>query len=680
MSEAEVWRVAVNAPLAGPLSYLSSFPPGTMQPGDSVSVPLGARRVEGVAIDRDPAPTGEFALKEITAINEGRPRLSEERLAWLRWLASYYQYPLGQVTQLAFPPLSKPGKARKNSVTPLVPERAPPQLTAEQAQAIGALEAHLVFSVHLLFGVTGSGKTEIYLRLLAAALARGQQGLVLVPEISLTPQLIERFSARFGPEVAVLHSHLTEREKTNQWWHMVKQEKRILVGARSALFCPMPKLGIIIVDEEHEGSYKQEEKLKYHARDAAIMLAQKVNCPIVLGSATPSLESWENAQRGRYHLHRLRQRVENRALPHLQIVDLREKKEAEKDAKADRRATERPFWLSAELFAALSENYRQGYQAALFLNRRGIAQAVTCPACGTTSECPNCAVSLTLHARTDLLCHYCDYHENLLEECRICHSGAPTPFGLGTEKVSADLATLFPQANIARADRDEIQNRGDLEELIKNMETGEINFLVGTQMIAKGLDFPKLKLVGLVLADVGFHLPDFRSSERSFQLITQVAGRAGRHVVAGESPGQVFIQTYNPDHAAIQFALTHDFEGFAQQELSQRKIFLYPPFGRLASVRLLGSERALTEKTALQLAQRAQQLRQQQPSYLGLEILGPSEAPLAKLRGQHRFHLLLKSSSAPTLGSFCQQLLFALDKWRPARVKVQLDMDPVQLL
>jgi primosomal protein N' (replication factor Y) len=334
----------------------------------------------------------------------------------------------------------------------------------------------------------------------------------------------------------------------------------ILVGARSALFCPLPNLGLIVVDEEHEPSFKQEEKLKYNGRDSAIMLGKMVKCPVLLGSATPSLESWAHAQTGRYHLHTLTRRVADRSLPQLTMIDLRAE---------EKKNTDLPTWMTDRLHAELVQTYESGKQSALFLNRRGVAPLVLCESCGFVHECPNCDISLTLHQHSHLICHYCDYHENFKESCPSCKEGEMKAVGLGTEQIEKDLKRLFPQATVARADRDEVQNRHDLEELIRAMESGETDFLVGTQMIAKGLDFPNLQMVGLVLADIGFNIPDFLSPERSFQLITQVSGRAGRHVKPGEEPGQVLIQTYNPDHPSLVAAMKGDFASFAAETMRQ---------------------------------------------------------------------------------------------------------------
>ncbi|MFP5520227.1 MAG: primosomal protein N', partial [Bdellovibrionia bacterium] len=569
--------------------------------------------------------------------------------------------------------------SKRAPVIPQLEAEQKPELTREQAQAIETIRLNEGFATHLLLGVTGSGKTEVYLRLLENVLARGKTGLVLVPEISLTPQLIQRFARRFGDKIAALHSQLTDRERTNQWWEVVSGQKQILIGARSALFCPIPNLDLIVVDEEHEPSFKQEEKLKYHGRDAAVMMGKLLNIPVVLGSATPSLETWNNVLEKRYKLHELKNRVGDRALPEVKVVDLRKSEDDEQEKDRKKYYTHLPFWLSPELYEEINYTLANKEQVALFLNRRGLAQMVLCPACGHTVQCPNCDINLTLHAGAHLVCHYCDYHENFKTKCSDCREGELEAIGLGTELIEKDLARLYPEASIARADRDEISNRAELEELVSKMEDGSTDILVGTQMIAKGLDFPKLKVVGLILADVGFNLPDFRATERSFQLITQMSGRAGRHVKEGERAGQVFIQTYNTEHESVTFSVKHDFFGFAEHELEVRKALNYPPFGRLAGVRVQGAKLDQAERMSQLFAHRCRQLKEQFKIYNEIEVLGPAEAPLAKLRNQFRFHVLIKAPNAQLLNTFCRQALGTED-WIVAGVKISVDVDPMNLL
>ena len=672
-------QVAVDAPLLENLTYLqnSEF---NVQRGHIVNVSLGKRNVKGFVINetsKNSIEDSKFKLKEVISVDDQWPQLHDPFLKWLEWVADYYIHPLGQVIQLSFPPLSKTTKARKSNRAPVVPileKTKRPVLTAEQKKCVDAIDLENKFSVHLIHGVTGSGKTEIYLQLFEKCIEQNKKGLFLLPEISLTPQLVNRFVERFGDQVAVLHSQLTDRERTNQWWEIIEGEKKILIGARSALFCPVKNLGLVVVDEEHESSFKQDEKLKYHGRDCAVMLGKFSDCNVILGSATPSLESWKNAQEKKYFLHSLVQRVANRPLPTIEIVDLRLEKENQK------RLNILPFWLSMAFYQKMLIAIENKEQIALLLNRRGMANTIFCQSCGYTAECPNCDISLTLHAKSHLVCHYCDYHQNYNLKCPECHSGELTALGLGTELIEQDLQKLFPDLVIARADRDEIQSRADMENLITDMENEKINILVGTQMIAKGLDFPKLNLVGLVLADVGFNLPDFRATEKSFQLITQMSGRSGRHVLQSGTAGQVFVQTYNPDHESLTYAKNHDYLGFVQCELQTRSPLNYPPYQKMISFRIQSMSQDLAQQTVQQIKLRAQSLIEKFPDhYKDLQILGPAAAPLAKLKNYYRFHMIIKAEKSSALNSFARRVL-ADQKWVPAKVKVIVDVDPVSLL
>ncbi len=670
----KLWRVAVEAPLREPLTY--SFA-DNLERGRWVHVPLGKRSSMGLVLGPTDEFNHKFELKSVQNFDEELPLLHEAFVKWLEWLSEYYVYPVGLVAESARPPLKKNMKPRKSKKAPVIPQMEadqPPILTEEQRRIVESISTHEGYQTHLIHGVTGSGKTEIYLRMIEKTLSSGQSALVLVPEISLTPQLIQRFARRFGDKIAALHSQLTEREKTDQWWSLVEGKKQILIGARSALFCPQKNLGLIIVDEEHEPSYKQDEKLKYHARDAAVMLGHFHNCPVLLGSATPSLESWHNSQIGKYKLHQLKSRVHTTQLPSVEIIDLKAAKE-----KAQLQGSLLPSWLSTDLYGKLQSTLDEGYQAALFLNRRGMAHIVICNSCGYSAECPNCDIHLTLHGKSHLVCHYCGYHENLKQQCPHCHEGELAPIGLGTERLETDLNRLFPDKRILRADRDEIQSREDLENFISTMEEGHVDILVGTQMIAKGLDFPRLKLVGLVLADIGFNMPDFRCTERNFQLMVQMSGRPGRSLELKDSKSEVIIQTYNPEHESLVFAVRHDYEGFAAQELVHRKALSYPPYGGLTSLRIQSSEHGKAYQLAQQIGHRARALQNQFEPYKGLEILGPAEAPMAKLKNQYRYYILFKCSHKAVLNRFVRQLL-GDESWIPPKCRIIVDIDPLQLL
>jgi primosomal protein N' (replication factor Y) (superfamily II helicase) len=654
------WLLAVNAPITQTLTYSSDI---EIAIGSHVSVQLGKANRKAAAVVLSKTTKPDYETKDILTVEE-HPPLNATYISWLQWVADYYKHPVGQVASLFFPSLKKETNrtSKKKSIIPDLEKVDPAILTPIQKAA--ADQIHLNnFQVYLLFGITGSGKTEVYMERFDECLRDGKQGLFLLPEISLTPQLIYRFAKRFGTELAVIHSQLTDRERTTQWWRILNGEAKILIGARSALFCPIPNLGLIVVDEEHEGSYKQEEKLKYHARDAAIVLAQKSNIPIVLGSATPSLETWYNAVQGKYTLLKLEQRINNSVLPEIYTVDLKQDRDEEL-----------PFWLSRVLYEKIADRLNKGEQCALFLNRRGIAPSVVCNQCGEKKDCPNCAVTLTLHSKSHLHCHYCDYHENYKEYCSECSTGEMIPLGLGTEKIEEDISRLFPVAKIARADRDEIANRESMEILIEDMMGRKTDILIGTQMIAKGLDFPHLSLVAIVLADVGFNIQDFRANERSFQLMTQVSGRAGRHSIKGE----VVLQTYNPSHPVLSYIQNADYERFAAQDLEFRKELFYPPFSKLACLRIQGIKKPEVGQTAANLRNFLETLISTNPKLDSIRILGPSEAPIAKLRGKHRFQILLKAPQAQYLSYLIQQMQNQ-QALILAGTKVLIDIDPVQM-
>lgn len=661
-------HVAVEAPLRTILTYESIASDQSLV-GRAVKVPLGKRQSQGVVIGESDeyVPPEGIELKKLSSINDEYPPLPDAYRDWLIWLTKYYQHPPGQVMSLAYPPLSQKGKREtKKVLLPEVQVSHEPKLTEEQATVLSSIKSKEGFGVHLLFGVTGSGKTEVYLQLLKETLARGEQAVVLVPEISLTPQLIQRFTNRFGKNIAVYHSHLTDREKTNQWWEMVTESKQILIGARSALFCPLPKLGLIIIDEEHEPSFKQEEQFKYHARDAAVMLGKMKNCPVVLGSATPSLESWNNAKEKKFQLHTMKNRVENRPMPQIELVDMREVKKEDQPVS----------WMSPQLYEKLQSRLFKREQSALFINRRGMAPSVLCGDCGKRLECPNCTVALTLHGQSSLVCHYCDFRQVLPRVCPECKDAELKTIGIGTESIEKDLIALFPDARIERVDRDNITSREELVDVITKMEKNEIDILVGTQMIAKGLDFENLTLVGFVVADIGFNLPDFRSAERSFQLLAQMGGRAGRHPKPHQSPGEVVLQAFNCEHSSVQYAMKHDYVGFAEQELIFRKELFYPPTGRLACLRLQSSEQSLLHKAGDQIVRQLDRWVSADPRLAQTEVLGPAEAPFSKLKGKFRHQILIKSHQHTILSALCEKVI----EMKFQGVKISVDMDPINML
>ncbi|HKP57824.1 MAG TPA: primosomal protein N' [Polyangiales bacterium] len=539
-----------------------------------------------------------------------------------------------------------------------------PTPTADQSRAIEALSARLgQGGGFLLHGVTGSGKTEVYLRLIAEARARGLGALMLVPEIALTPQLVSRFRARFGDELAVLHSELGERERHQAWRSLRDGQVSLAIGARSALFAPVPRLGVVIVDEEHDGSFKQEEGFRYQARDMALLRAHRAQAVCVLGSATPSLESYRLSQTGKLGLLSMPERATAQSLPPIEIVDL----------ERHRRGPTGSQYLSAPLFAELETCLEKGEQAILFLNRRGFAPAMQCSMCAELLRCPACSVSLTQHRRErSLRCHYCDFSTPMEGACPACHSRSFRELGLGTERLESELREAFPEARVARLDRDTAAADG-VSALLDRLRRGEIDVLVGTQMVTKGHDLPGVTLVGVILADQSMGFPDFRAFERTFQLLTQVAGRAGR----GSRPGRVIFQTYQPHHYALQHARTHDYLGFCQAELAARRELGYPPFSRLIAVRIDAGSETETRRRAQELAALARECPEVQAGTVAL--LGPAPAPIERLRGRYRYRFLLRSRERAALRAVAKVLVARIDQGlAPARAS--LDVDPVSML
>ena len=513
----------------------------------------------------------------------------------------------------------------------------------------------------LLHGVTGSGKTEIYLQAIQLVLERGQSAIMLVPEISLTPQTVERFKSRFAAtqhEVAVLHSHLSEGERHDEWHKIREGRARIVIGARSAIFAPCARLGLVVVDEEHENTYKQEETPRYHGRDLAVLRASMEKCAILLGSATPSLESLHNVQTGKYELLRMIARVDDKKMPFIRVIDLR--MESKKHGAI----------LSERLITTIQDRLTKREQTILFLNRRGFSTSLVCEKCGHVCECPNCSVALTFHrAVARIVCHICGYQAVAPVKCPECRDPGIKYSGTGTEKVEDAVGRLFPTAVVKRMDADVMQRRDAYRETLQAFRTGKIDILVGTQMIAKGLHFPNVTLVGIVNADLGLHLPDFRAGERTFQLLTQVAGRAGR----GDVEGEVFVQSFTPFSPSIQHARHHDFDGFWEQEIEFRRQWDYPPFTHLVLIIIRSAHQQRAGFSAETLHRR---LKEALPA--GTTLSEPAPAPLEKSHGSYRFHLMLRTRSIQRLS---RHLRAVLDKLTfPEDVFVTVDVDVYQLL
>jgi primosomal protein N' (replication factor Y) len=558
----------------------------------------------------------------------------------------------------------------REHILPTQPLALNPQQVRALAKIKDAMDGLTTNStpVFLLHGVTGSGKTEVYLQAIAHALEQGRGAIVLVPEISLTPQTVERFKARFssGPLqtlVAVLHSHLSAGERHDEW-HKIRQGRaRIVIGARSAIFAPVDPLGLIIVDEEHEHTYKQEESPRYHARDVAIVRGRMEGAVVVLGSATPSMESFYNCSRGKYALLEMPERVDNIKMPHVRVIDMRQ---------AVRPGQGIPIF-SPQLKEAITRRLERKEQTILFLNRRGYSTSLQCPLCGYVAGCPNCSVSLTYHRQArKLCCHICGHDEPAPAVCpnAKCRNPAIRYSGLGTEKVEATLAKLFPHARVKRMDSDALKRKDDYRRILGDFRTGKIDILVGTQMIAKGLHFPNVTLVGIIYADLALHLPDFRAGERTFQLLTQVAGRAGR----GDVEGEVFVQAFTPFHPAIQYARRHDFAGFYEQEIEFREQLKYPPVGRVALLTLKGRNEDKVKMSADHLKR---ELEKTLADARDLVISGPAPAPLARAESNYRHQIMLRARQMTAISRQLAVLIEALSL--PEGVSLSVDIDPVRL-
>jgi primosomal protein N' (replication factor Y) len=544
-------------------------------------------------------------------------------------------------------------------------------LAADAQRGVGGKPSsipHPPSSTFLLHGVTGSGKTEIYLQAIAHALEQGQGAIVLVPEIALTPQTVERFKARFSSGklqtlVAVLHSHLSAGERHDEW-HKIRQGRaRIVIGARSAIFAPVEPLGLIIVDEEHESTYKQEETPRYHARDVAVMRGQMEGAVVVLGSATPSLESFYNCKQGKFTLLDLPERVDNQKLPHVRVVDMRQ---TARDGKG-------PPIFSPQLKEAITQRLERKEQTILFLNRRGYSTSLQCPKCGYVCECPNCSISLTYHRpEQKLACHICGHSEKVPNVCpnEKCKNPAIRFAGTGTQKVEDILGKLFPHARIKRMDADVMKRKEDYRHVLTEFRHGKIDILIGTQMIAKGLHFPNVTLVGIIYADMALHQPDFRAGERTFQLLTQVAGRAGR----GDVEGEVFVQAFTPFHPAIQYARRHDFVGFYDQELEFRGQLKYPPFSRVALLTLKGRSEDKVKFSAEHLKRELEKTLQ---DFKDLILAGPSPAPLLRAENYYRYQIMLRTRAMSRLSQTLAQIVEKLVL--PGDVTLAVDIDPVDL-
>jgi primosomal protein N' (replication factor Y) (superfamily II helicase) len=734
-------EVAVPLHVNHPFTYrLSDEQRSQANIGARISVPLGRKLVTGyiVALHED-LPSNlnltEAEIKEAGDLVDSVPIVTPEIMQLARWVADYYASPLGEVIKATLPPGINPppqGSAVKAKLRRFVraTELNPQKLTDRQERLLNVLRqggsmslqallkeagasaatvtsldkkglvevydeavrrdplAHATslpredltltsaqtpvleaiteqintetYSAFLLHGVTGSGKTEIYIRAMRAALERGRSAMMLVPEIALTPVFSRRLRSHFGESVAIFHSSLQKGERFDEWTRVRNGEARVVIGTRSAVFAPVQNLGLIVVDEEHESSYRQQESPYYNARDTAIVRAQKESATVVLGSATPSLESFHNAQAGKYKLLTLPQRIAARPMATAKIIDMR--------SVFLRHGKPRVF--SDELLEAIQQTHERGEQSIILLNRRGYSSFILCRSCGETIQCPNCDVTLTYHrSERVIVCHYCNHRAAVPRACPSCGKKYIYYVGEGTEQLEEMLTQLFPSLRVARIDRDTTARRRVFEQSLADFSAGKIDTLVGTQMLAKGHDFPNVTLVGVVSVDAGLALPDFRSAERTFQLITQVAGRAGR----GDRPGRVLIQTYHPYHYALRHACAQDYEAFYKEEVQYRQNHSYPPFVALATLLVHGPDLGRVRTDSLELRKQLDAANEERKC----RILGPAPAPLARLKGEHRFQLLLKSRNRRHLREVADA---ALSSSGLNLRSVNLEIDPVSIM
>lgn len=711
--------------------------------GARLVVPLGRNVVTAYIVnllDQLPEDLAEIDIKDAQTLVDSAPVCSPEILQLARWVADYYACPIGEVIKAALPPGMTPKRRTASFAKPKLRrfvrllQSSDEKLTDAQRRVISTLESsgpmslqsllqtaavsastvsslekkarvevydeairrdpfntstrfkveddHTLttaqasvleqieqqmnsgdYSAFLLHGVTGSGKTEIYMRAMQKALNVGRSAMMLVPEIALTPVFSRQLRARFGDRVAIFHSSLQRGERFDEWTRVRNGDARVVIGTRSAVFAPVKNLGLIVVDEEHESSYRQQESPYYNARDVAIVRAQKESATVVLGSATPSLESFHNARKGKYQLLTLPERIAARPMAAARIVDMR--------TVFARHGKPRVF--SDELLEAIRETRERNEQSIILLNRRGYSSFILCRSCGETIQCPNCDVTLTYHrAERVIVCHYCNHREAVPRVCPSCGKKYIYYVGEGTEQLEEMLKLLFPALRVARIDRDTTARRKSFEQSLADFSAGRIDTLVGTQMLAKGHDFPNVTLVGVVSVDAGLALPDFRSAERTFQLITQVAGRAGR----GDRPGKVLIQTYHPYHYALRHACAQDYEGFYDEELRYRQNHSYPPFVALASLLIHGPDLGRVRGDSLELRRQLDLVNQDRKC----RILGPAPAPLSRLKGEHRFQMLIKARSRKSLREVADAAMKSVAESGVNLRSINLEIDPVSIM
>jgi len=665
-------QIVFNLPVKGPFDYI--VPPelrNKIKRGVRVWAPFGGRTLVGYVVGLSGKPGVDISrLKQIKSLIDAEPIIDAALLKLSKWLSKYYFCSPGEAIEAAIPGGLKKGRT---SVKPRLQEKSPEAqeaskspliLNSEQKTALREISISIEksqFRVFLLHGITGSGKTEVYLQAIKMVLEKDKSAILLVPEISLTPQTVERFRERFGKKVATLHSRLTAGQRFEEWKKVKEGRCPIVIGARSAVFAPVKKLGLLIIDEEHETTYKQEDVPRYNARDAGIARAREAGATVILGSATPSLESFYNTSKYKYKLLSLNERVDGRILPATKIVDMRE----------ELKIIKRFSVFSRMLEEAIRERLKRKEQIILFLNRRGFSTFIHCRRCGLVLKCKRCSIALTHHSgKRKLICHYCNYSAPYTEICPQCKNAYLGYSGTGTQKVESEAARLFPAARIERMDTDTTTTRDSHRRFLSAFKKGEIDILVGTQMIAKGLDFPRVTLVGVIMADTALNLPDFRAAERTFQLLTQVAGRAGR----GDKKGEVIIQTFAPENYAVSAGSRHDYHAFYEKEITYRRELGYPPFLHLIHLTLRGKKEERVVQTIQKLALRLKTASAASKA----EVLGPAASPIPRIRGKFRWSLVLK---IPTPIQGTQLLENVLKDFKiPPDLNLRVDVDPLGMM
>lgn len=632
--------------------------------GKRVHISFGNTKRIGYIVKLEDAPQVE-SPKPVTDIIDAEPVFTSEMIELARWVKDNYFCSWGEALEAMIPGGLKRGKitmeTRVKEEASIVLPTEPHVPNEEQAKVLADINKCIEEGRHdvfLLHGITGSGKTEIYLQAMESVLAKGKGGIMLVPEISLTPQTVERFKSRFGPYVAVFHSGMLESARFMEWKRIKDGEARVVVGPRSAVFSPFKDLGLVVVDEEHEPSYKQDDNPRYHAREVAIERARIAGAPVILGSATPSLESYHRAMTGKYRLVELTQRIEEKALPRVKVVDMR----MEFETRTGQRV------ISAVMGEALRKDIQKKQQALIFLNRRGFSTCVSCRKCGFVLKCTKCDSPMVFHKeKNELICHYCNKRLVPMELCPSCNEGHLMYKGTGTQKVEAELKKLLPGARIARMDSDTMSKRGAHDKVLGEFKAHKLDIIVGTQMIAKGLDFPKVTQVGVVSADANLNLPDFRAGERTFDLITQVAGRAGRSDLGGE----VIVQTFTPEHYAVSFAAKHDFHGFYEREIDSRRQLMYPPYVHFVKITLRSRKEENAQASAEKLAQTLK------TKIKDIDIVGVAPSPMTKLRGYYRWNVIIRAKTRPDIVTKLRDGLKGFRKG--TGVFMAVDVDPMAM-